>query len=112
MCVCVCVLCVYVCVVCVCVCFVPCALLCFAQFSSIQLGWFSSAEDSIYALRKTHARSTPFLRGVPSITFETVQMFVSLMLDGSFSFGWPFKEDRRTISLSTSLIISSRPLVL
>ena len=38
------------------------------DYNSVQL---SSVQDGIYALRKTHMRSTPYLRRVPKIAFET-----------------------------------------
>ena len=36
----------------------------------------SSAEGGIYALRKAHMRSILSLRSFPSVTFETVPVFV------------------------------------
>ena len=37
---------------------------------------FSSVQDGIYALEKAHMHSTPSLRSVPKVAFETVPMFV------------------------------------
>ena len=52
-----------------------------------------SVQDGIYALRKSHMRSTPSLRGFHSIAFETVPIFVWLTM----AFSRPFKEDRALI---------------
>ena len=46
--------------------------LCYKQFSSVQGG--------IYALEKAHIHSTPSLRSFPSVTFETVPMFIWLTM--------------------------------
>ena len=64
---------------------------------------FSSVQDGIYALGNAHIRSTPSLRSFPNGTFETVPMFIRFTM----ALSRPFKKDRRTLPLSTSL--SSRP---
>ena len=45
--------------------------------SSVQ---FNSIQDGVYALWKAHMRSTPSLRSVPSVAFETVPMLVCLTM--------------------------------
>ena len=60
---------------------------------------FSSVQDGIYALEKAHMHSTPSLRSVPKVAFETVPMFVRLTM----ALSRPFKEDRLALPLSTPL---------
>ena len=57
-------------------------------------------------LEKAHMRSTPSLRSFPNVVFETVPVFVWLMM----TLSRPFKEDRVALPLSTSL--SSRRSVM
>ena len=66
---------------------------------------FSSVQDGNYAFGKAHMRSTPSLRSFPSVAFETVPMFVWLMM----ALSRPFKEDCLALSLSTPL--SSRQFI-
>ena len=47
--------------------------ICMARIMAVQ---FSSVRDGIFALGKSHMRSTPFLRRFPNVAFETVPMFV------------------------------------
>ena len=72
---------------------------------SSSLFQFSSVQDGIYALGKAHMRSTPSLRSFPNVAFETVPVFLWLTM----ALSRPFKEDRRPLSLSTSLS-SRRPI--
>ena len=60
---------------------------------------FSSVQDGMYALRKTHKRSTPSLRHFLNVAFETVLMFVCLTM----ALSRPFKEDRLALPLSAPL---------
>ena len=46
---------------------------CVASDGSVE---FSSVQDDINALGKTHMRFTPSLRSFPNVAFETVPMFV------------------------------------
>ena len=46
--------------------------------SKMSVAWFSSVQDGIYALGKTHMRSTPTLTSFPNVAFETVPMLVRL----------------------------------
>ena len=61
---------------------------------------FISFQDGIYALGKAHMRSTPSLRRVPNVAFETVPVFAWLTMTLS---SFPFKEDRLALPLSTPL---------
>ena len=57
----------------------------------------SSVQGGICALGKAHMRSTPSLRGFPSVAFETVPMFVWLTM----TLSRPVKEDGLALPLST-----------
>ena len=67
---------------------------------------FSSVRDDFYALGKALMCSTPSLRSFPNVAFETVPMFVSLMM----ALSHPFEEDRLALRLSAPLS-SRRPFV-
>ena len=60
---------------------------------------FYSVQDGIYALEKVHMRSTPTLRSIPNVAFETVPMFAWL----TTALSRPFKEDCLALPLSTPL---------
>ena len=49
-------------------------------YSKMLVFWFSSIQDGIYALGKTHMRSTPSLTSFPNVAFETVPVFVWLTM--------------------------------
>ena len=51
-------------------------------YDSVQ---FSSVQDGIYALGKSHMCSTPSFRSFPNVGFETVQKNVRLIDDGLLS---------------------------
>ena len=57
---------------------------------------FSSVQDGIYALGKTHMRSTSSFRSFPNVAFGTVPMFVWLTM----ALSRPFKEDHLALSLT------------
>ena len=58
---------------------------------------FCSVQDNIHGLGKAHMRSTPSLRSVPSVAFDTVPVFVWLTM----ALSRPFKEDRLALPLPT-----------
>jgi len=64
---------------------------------------FSSVQDGIYALGKTHTRSTPSLRSFPNVAFKTVPLFVW----STVALSRPFKEDSLALPLSTPLYVHS-----
>ena len=66
---------------------------------SATLGYTSSGQDGIYALREAYMCSTPSLRSFPNIAFETVPMFVW----PTTAILHPFKEDHLARPLSTPL---------
>ena len=58
---------------------------------------FCSVQDNIHGLGKAHMRSTPSLRSVPKVAFDTVPVFVWLTM----ALSRPFKEDRLALPLPT-----------
>ena len=64
-----------------------------------KLARFSSVQDGVYVLGKAYMRSTPFLRNVHIVAFETVPTLVWLTM----ALSPPFKDDRLALPLSTPL---------
>ena len=70
------------------------------SYSKMSVFWFSSVQDGIYALGKSHMRSTPSLTSFPNVAFETVPIYARPIHDGPLS---SFNEDRLALPLSTPL---------
>ena len=77
-----------------------------ARKSPYTLHPLSSVPDGICALGNAHMRNTPSRRCFPNVHFETVPVFVWLMM----ALAHPFKEDRLVPPLST-LLSSVRSMV-